>query len=334
MSESSWSSMPDYSGSDYPDAAYDPSANWQSATQKPSLLDALLPGPALPMLALLVLLLPLSLLTAKSLFLPFFEWIRSIVLPVNVGITYTHFSLVLLIKMLLFGAFAFTGVMLMVLKLVCIYHQTWAKVFDRPNGFHPPYHPHPRDSMIALFNWNLYRLYRIIGPPIGYAAMLLGVMIIGFWFFDLLDGFFPMFIQFTLGFFASGLLTVLMIYTFFRGLWLGFSTLTADVVATTEPELSTQTVFERSNQLAYLSPWSLVMTLAYLVFLVYVGVSVCWFLDQFEVHALLQFSPALLQVYGTTALIIALFIALNFLKFTTYHDALNRFYDGYQHLCQ
>ncbi|MCA9798323.1 MAG: hypothetical protein KC476_01705 [Cyanobacteria bacterium HKST-UBA06] len=297
---------------------------------KPSSSEMLLPAPALPLLVLLVIIMPLCLLTGKSLFLPFLEWVMSILMPVKVDINYAPFSVVLLIKIGLYLVFSFLGVVLLVLKLSYIYHETWAAHYERPplapESMHPPYHPTPRASMRALFQWNIFRFATMTGPPIGFALLLFAIFLAGYWVFDFLSGFFPTFVVLSVGIFAFLVVGMYFVWRAFKGVWQVLTTLMGDVIATTEPEQPCEVMADRARELSTLAPSGMFLMAAYAVYLTVLIWAVLALFENWAVSDVLRFSPLLFEIYAATIFFVIAGVMLNYLKFAAYHEALGRFY--------
>lgn len=306
-------------------ASNNPSSS-QRAT--PDWFEVLLPTAAIPLILLLLFILPIFLLTAESLFVPVYEFLRSLLIPVNAGVPTTFIPFSLILKIILFTIFAFTGVTLLLLKISCLYHEVWGYFLGSPHPMHVPYHPDQQKSMVALFNWNLFRWYKILGPFLGFSLLTVLVGTLGLLLFSSFTdfGFFSFQLQFTLGFFILSVLGLLTGLSLMKGLQNAVTTMLGDVAAITEPEKPTQTLYERSQRLAFVSPKSFFLYPLYLVFIASVMIEVILLLALYNIQDILQFSPDILPVFALGFATFVVFLLISGMKFITYHDALERYY--------
>lgn len=308
---------------------FDPSLHKnQAMPSRPDWFEVFLPMSALPLLFLLFLVLPLFLLAAESLFAPVVEFIQSLLIPVNAGMTYTGIPLLLIVKILLFSAFTFTGITLLLLKVSCIYHEVWSHFLHQPHPRHVPYHPDQQESMVALFNWNIFRWYKILGPVAAWTALTIVVGAVDLWLFNSFTdfGFFGFQLQLTLGFF---MMSVLGFFTFLaacKAIWAMFTTILGDVAAMTEPEKPTQVLYERSRRLSFGSPWVVVLYPVYFLFYLALVGGIIGLIVAFDIQDILTFNPDILIIYGVELATLVVFLTLSAMKFMAYHDALGRFY--------
>lgn len=298
----------------------------RSLGPKPGWLELLLPPAVVPLLALFVLLLPIALLSAKSLLVPVLEWVQPFLIPVKAGAKPVYFSVFLMLKVLLFGLFSFLGVKLLVLKLMTTYIDGWSRSVEQAHPSHVAYHASPLDSLVALFNWNLYRWLTVLGPLVLSIAVYWLCVSAGLWTFDWFGSFIPLMIQFTLGIFTLGVTSFLIVLNLCVGIKRLFQTLLGDIIAVTEPELPAELVHQRAQTLMMASPWSTILIPSYAVFYLVVVIELVVLFTQFRIQSLLQFSPELLTLYVMNTATIAVFVVLNAMKFLAYHDGLTRFY--------
>lgn len=298
----------------------------RSLGPRPGWLELLLPPAVVPLLALLIVLLPIALLSAKSLLVPVFEWIQPFLIPIKAGGKPVYFSLFLMLKVVLFALFSFLGVKLLVLKLMTTYIDGWSRSVEQAHPSHVAYHASPLDSLVALFNWNLYRWISVLGPVLLSVIAYWLCVSIGLWTFDLFGGFVPLMIQFTLGIFALGVAVAMIGWNTVVAIKRLFQTLLGDVIAVTEPELPAELVHQRSLALMMGSPWSTILLPSYGVFYLVVLVELVVLFTQFRIQSLIQLSPELVTLYVMNTATIAVFVVLNAMKFLAYHDGLTRFY--------
>ncbi len=301
------------------DKAYQPQPDW---------FEAILPLPAIPLILLLFLIAPIFLLAAESLLAPVYEFIQSLLLPVNAGVTYATLPFQLLLKIGLFAIFTFTGVMLLLLKITCLYHEVWSHFFSQPHPRHTVYHPDQQDSMISLFNWSLFRLFKVLGPLVMWIAILIAVSVLWYWLFNSFTdfGFFSFQLQFSLGFFLVTVLSLFVGIEVFKTFWSALTTNLGDIAAITEPEKPTQVIYDRAKKLAFGSPWILIVYPIYFLFYLAVIVEVVLLIATYDIGDLLSFKADLMMILGFQFVTFVVFIMLNAMKFMTYHDALVRYY--------
>lgn len=308
-------------GSPYPHPSY-------AATQRPEWFEPVLPTSAAPLIGLLILVFPLFLLALESLLAPVMEYVQSLLMPVNAGVPYTSMPWYLVIKIALFLVFTFTGITLLILKITCLYYEVWSHYFDQPHPEHPPYHPDAQDSMVSLFNWGVFRVFRILAPSLMWIGLTIAAALLWFWFFTAFTnfGFLTFQLQFTLGIFAMGVLGFFSFLSLF-GLFANvFKSILGDVAAITEPEKPAQTLYDRVQSIAFASPWAVILYPLYLVFYLLVAVEIILFWVNYDISDLFNLNPSMLIVYGVTVATFAMFIVLQAMKFMTYHDALKRAY--------
>jgi hypothetical protein len=313
--------------------SWDPSLRKMQPLQQapPDWFEVFMPLPAASLVILLILVLPIFLLTAESLFAPVYDFVRSLLMPVNAGIAYTSLPFLLLVKIVIFCIFTFTGLALLLLKISCLYHEVWAHFFQQPHPQHTPYHPEQQASMISLFNWNLFRWYRVLSPFVGWLAVTIVSASILMWLFNSFTdfSFFTFQMQFTLGFFIMSVLGLFTAIALVKTLWAAFTTILGDVAAITEPEKPTQILYDRTRKLAFLSPWGMLLYPMYFIFYVALIVEIVLLLVNYDIQDLLSFKVNVLPIFGIELLTFGIFILLSVMKFMAYHDALYRYYNRF-----
>ncbi len=302
--------------------------NNTSYQARPDWFEAVLPVAAIPLILLLILILPLFLLSAESLFAPVFEFIRSLLIPINAGMSYTSLPLMLIFKILLFSIVSFTGMMLLMLKITCLYHEIWSHFFYQPHPRHVAYQPDQQESMMALFNWNVFRWGRILSRPIGWIVLTVIIGAGWLWIFNSMTdfGFFTFQLQFSLGFF---LMMTLFFFTFLsvmKAIWHVFTTSLGDVAAITEPNKPAQVIYDRARKLTFISPWSFLLYPLYFLFYIAVIAEVILLIISYDVNDILSFNPDIMPIYLVELATFMILTLLSAMKFMTYHDALVRYY--------
>ncbi|MBK8189105.1 MAG: hypothetical protein IPK79_01490 [Vampirovibrionales bacterium] len=290
-------------------------------------LEALAPPRALLLIALLLLIAPVILLSAESLFVPLMEAFKSASMPESDAVRTVlpfHFYL----KLIVFCVLAFFGFFQLALRIRQSYYQAWSRRFPRPDVLHVDYQPDAQQSMLTTLAWTLYRLVAVLGPPLAMILLTMAVagveMVLFNQFADSTPLSLPtMMIAFL---FVMMLLSVLTAYAIGRAVWLAITTLFGDVIAMTEPDLSARAIFDRCRRLAFQSPQVYLLYPAYALFVGLFVSQIALLLYAYNMQDILTLKMNLPLVFAMEATLFASYIALCYLKFHTYHDALARYY--------
>lgn len=291
--------------------------------------DWILPPPAVPLVILLLIILPMALLAAQSLFLPLLEFVSSLLFAGSEGGAASlpfHFFL----KLGAFLVLAFFGLVQLVLRINAFYYSVWAKGFPRPHPLHVDYEPDNQQSMVALLNWKLYRLFGVMAPPLVLGAVTFLVGLGELYLFNLSTGlpFISLSIQFIVALFLFMVLSLFTGFAFLNSVWTFLTTVFGDIIAITEPDLPAKTVFDRAGRIAFASPMILIFYPAYLVFLLGVVVEVYLLLSTYTVQDLITLNVNIPLILGLEVLTLVCYLSLNYLRFYTYHHALARYYNN------
>jgi hypothetical protein len=290
-------------------------------------LECILPPQALPLLVLLLLILPMAILTAESLFIPLFEWLRSLFLSgPEAGATSLPFHFFL--KLSIFLVLAFLGVVQLFLRINTLYFSVWAERFSRPHTLHADYHPDYQQSILSLLNWNIFRILTLAAPPLVLGVVTFLVGMLELYLFNLFSGlpFISLPIQFIVALFLMMILSLFTGFAFLNSIWTSFITVFGDVVAVTEPELSAKTIYDRCGRIAFSSPLVYVFYSAYFLFVVGILSELYLLLTTYDIQDLITFHVDFSLLLGMEVLTFALYLILNYLKFLTYHQALAFYY--------
>lgn len=182
--------------------------------------------------------------------------------------------------------------------------------------------------MLTTLAWTLYRLVAVLGPPLAMILLTMAVagveMVLFNQFADSTPLSLPtMMIAFL---FVMMLLSVLTAYAIGRAVWLAITTLFGDVIAMTEPDLSARAIFDRCRRLAFQSPQVYLLYPAYALFVGLFVSQIALLLYAYNMQDILTLKMNLPLVFAMEATLFASYIALCYLKFHTYHDALARYY--------
>lgn len=290
--------------------------------------DWFLPPPALPLLVLLMIILPMALLAAQSLSIPLVEFLGSLVLSGSEGFT-ASLPITFFIKLGAFIVLAFFGLVQLVLRINAFYYSVWARGFPRPHPLHVDYQPDSQQSMMALLNWKLYRFGNIVAPPVVLASVTFGLGLLALYMFNVSSGlpFISLSIQFIVGLFLIMLFSMFTVFAFINSIWTFFTTVFGDIIAITEPDLPAKAVFERCGRIVFSSPMIYIFYLAYVVFLVGVLAEIVMLFMNYNIQDLIAFKMNFPLLFGVELVTLAFYLTLNYLRFYTYHYALSNYYN-------
>jgi hypothetical protein len=286
---------------------------------------ALIPPQTLPLLILLLLLLPLTVLTGESLILPVIEGFQA-------GFTFKSdvpsFPISLWIKLIAFVVLVFLGFYQLLLRISTNYLSVWSTFFPRPDPLHMDYHPNPKESQLATVNWHLYRGIVMFGPIVFIvvaSSVLTGLSLL---LLTMVRGWLTigMPLQMTVGVFAYMLLGLLFVLACGNAIWTGFISLFGSPIAVTEPELSAKGVLERCNRIAFSSSWVWLMYPAFTLFGVMVALEVYTLCEHLDIQDVIGFSVNWPMLLLFELLTLVAYLGLNFCRFFVYHDALQNYY--------
>lgn len=287
------------------------------------LVEMILPPQTVPLFLILIVILPLALLTAESLFVPLLEWMNSASTGAEEGLPFHFF-----IKMGAFLLLSFFGVFQLLMRINTTYYAVWARSFSRPHPLHVDYQPDEQQSILALLNWNMYRLMMICAPPIGLTLLTGLVGVIEIYLFNVLSGM-PLIslpIQFIIALFIIMVLVLVTAFAYLNSVWTAFTTIYGDVAAVTEPDLPAKTIYERCGRIAFMSPLSYLLYPTYFFFWIALLAEVYLLITTLDIQDLIHFRANLPLIVGLEVATIGLYLLMNYLRFYTYHTALVNYY--------
>ncbi|MEB3205751.1 MAG: hypothetical protein VKK59_00210 [Vampirovibrionales bacterium] len=286
-------------------------------------LGMLLPPPALPLVLLLIIVMPLSILTAESLLWPVIEWGQALAMGQIDSVPW-----LLLAKLIGFVLLCWVGLLMLGFRLTLTYYMQWVRSFPRPHALHVAYAPDATESMASLLHWRWFRLMASVGPAVLLATLAMGLFVGGIFTFSWLMGMPALLLPFilSLGLFVFMLLGLAAIIFAARGIWHWMGTVFGEVIAITEPWLEQRLVYARARRLAWCSPASFLFFPLYGLFLLWcVGASV-WLIFDYDIADLLQVSSHWIPVLLVSTLSVAFYLVLNAMKLFAYHHALIVYY--------
>lgn len=292
-----------------------------------TVFDLILPPQAVPLLLLILLVSPLVVLTAESLLLPLWEWIKS-ALTLGSDSTYTGLPILFFIKLVTFLILAFFGAVQLFYRLNTTYYTVWSRAFPRPHPLHVDYQPNPNQSIISLMGWCLYRTGTILLPPVGMATITVLVGLLEFYLFNLLSElpFISLSFQFTIQLFILLMLGMFTFFAILYSLWNVFTTMFGDIIAVTEPDLPNRTILERCSRVAFSSPsiWALIP--AYALFGIVILAEVILLVILADIQDITAFRANFGAILGIEVLTLGLYLLVHYFKFYTYHHSLAVYY--------
>jgi hypothetical protein len=292
-----------------------------------TVMDALLPAPALPLLLLLLVVLPVGLLAAYSLLVPLAESVTSLFFK-GTDALYATLPWFYYVKLAAFLLLGFFGVFQLLVRVQAYYYTIWAKRFPRPHPLHVDYQPDGQSSLMALLGWTVYRSVSLLGPPVLLGLLTAGLGVLEVYLLNMFSGlpFLSLPIQFIVAIFLFMLMCLFTGFACVNSLWAYFTTIFGDIVAVTEPELPSKTIYERCGRIAFASPLVYLYYPAHFLFVTGVLILLYLFLSTYTIKDLLTLQINIPLVLGLEVLVLGVFLILNFMKFYTYHSALANFY--------
>ena len=293
-------------------------------------LDMILPPRAIPLLLLLLIVTPIVILTAESLFIPLLDWARTRMmapagtLEASMNDLPTYFFL----KLAAFVVLSFLGGFQLLLRIKSIYFTTWARAFPRPHHLHVDYQTDNDRAMIALIQWKLYQVGMIVLPPLLMSTITFVVGLVELYLFNTFSdlSFVGLSVQLTIELFLIMMLGLFTLFAFFNSIWTAMTSLFGDVVAVTEPDLPNSIILQRCGRIAFSSPYSYVLIPAYVLLVVGVWGEVFWLLNTVDIHQFISFQANVPLIIGLEVATLAWYLGFNYFKFFTYHHGLSIYY--------
>jgi hypothetical protein len=279
---------------------------------------------ALAFMALYALLLPLLLISGRSLLWPLLEGMEAVLSGQWPDVPFYFW-----VKLLGFLVLGVGSLVWLRLRLETLYISSWAQGTPRPHRLHVDYHPAEPYSLKAYGKWLLYRLLRLGTIPAMISVALFLSLVVQLWVLNALFDTFIMRLPLmhVLGIFWMGALGLLFMASLINALWQAVGTTFGALAVVTEPMRPLPMLFNRCTRLIPHCPklWPFLMAKGCLHL---VGLASAAFLVwrwDLALHGELAFPyllvPPIVMSLGV------LEIALGYLKWRLYHDALGRFYE-------
>lgn len=294
-----------------------------------SILEHVLPPSAAVFMALLVLLAPMIILSAESLFIPLIESIRGILVPEAVALK-VDLPWQFYFKLLVFLGLSFLGFFQLIIRIKLSYFQTWTSLFGRPDPLHTDYAPDGQQSMLSALSWSIYRTLVLVGPPVVMTAITVAVGFLELYLFNQWIHLPPMALPILIivFLFIMMVLSLACSVLIVRSLWGAIISALGDVVVITEPDLPATLVMARCKRIAFSSPWAYGLYVAYLLFWTMLFAETIWLLMTYDVSQLITFQVNFPVIFVLFLMTLIFYLAMNFGKLLVYHDALKRYYSN------
>ena len=293
-------------------------------------LDMILPPRAIPLILLLLVVTPIVILTAESLFVPLIDWARTrMMAPAGtLEATMNDLPTYFFIKLAAFIVLSFLGGFQLLLRIKSIYFSTWAKAFPRPHNLHVDYQADNDRGMLALIQWKLYQVGMIVLPPLVMSTITFVVGLVELYLFNTFSdlSFVGLSVQLTIELFLIMMLGLFTLFAFFNSIWTAMTSLFGDIVAVTEPDLPNSIILQRCGRIAFSSPYSYVLIPAYLLLVIGVLGEVFWLLSAVDIHQFISFQANVPLIAGLEIATLAWYLGFNYFKFFTYHHGLSLYY--------
>jgi hypothetical protein len=293
-------------------------------------LDMILPPRAIPLLLLLLLITPIVILTAESLFIPLIDWARTrMMAPAGtLEATMNDLPTYFFIKLAAFVILSFLGGFQLLLRIKSIYYTIWAKAFPRPHALHMDYQTDSDRAMLALIQWKLYQVSMIVLPPLVMGSITFIVGLVELYLFNTFSdlSFVGLSVQLTIELFLIMMLGLFTLFAFFNSIWTAITSLFGDIVSVTEPDLPNSIILQRCGRIAFSSPYTYILLPAYVLLVVGVLGEVIWLLSTVDIHQFISFQANVPFIMGMELVTLAWYLGFSYLKFFTYHHGLSLYY--------
>lgn len=293
-------------------------------------LDMILPPRAIPLLLLLLIVTPIVILTAESLFIPLIDWARTrMMAPAGtLEATMNDLPTYFFIKLIAFVILSFLGGFQLLLRIKSIYYTTWARAFPRPHSLHMDYQTDNDRGMLALIQWKLYQVSMIAFPPLVMGGVTFLVGLLELYLFNTFSdlSFVVLSVQLTIELFLIMMLGLFTLFSFFNSLWTAVTSLFGDIVAVTEPDLPNSIILQRCGRIAFSSPYTYLMLPAYGLLVLGVLGEIFWLLSAVDIQQFISFQANLPVIAGMEVVTLAWYLGFSYLKFFTYHHGLSLYY--------
>jgi hypothetical protein len=291
---------------------------------------SVLPYQAVPLLLFYMILAPLLLLTSENLLGPLVMLLPKVATMAPEQLAQGHWLLPwdYWLKLIAFLGLAVTSYGMIFLRLQVIYLTQWSRQLHRPHAKHCDYVPHEQASFMALIRWYSERFMGIIGTQLLLWVLLAIVIVIAFMVFNSFAGTAGVMQTFSfilMAFLLLGL-GILALWRTGMSLLIWRRSLFGSVIAVTEPYLSYDFVAKRSSRLQHYGLRSFGLQVLLTLLGIFHLSSVVWLLWWVDISQLLQGQVSYIAIYGLTTLNAFLWIFGLYIRLSTYHGALKKFY--------
>jgi|GEM_PF-2681785 len=291
-------------------------------------LGLIFPPAAIPLLILLLIVAPIVLLTAESLFVPLLHWAQYHMVSQAADASYGDLPSYFFIKLGAFVILSFLGCFQLILRIKSIYFTTWSRLFPRPHSLHVDYQRDTNRAMVALIQWKLYQVAFIVLPPLLLTTFTAIVGLVELYIFNTFSDitFIAMSVQLTIELFLIMMLGLFTVFAYFNSAWTALTSLFGDVVAVTEPDLANSIILQRCGRIAFSTPWVYVLFPCYLILVILVIGEISWLIEAVDIHEFISLQANIGGIFLLEILTLAAYLGFNFFKFYTYHVGLTNYY--------
>ena len=292
-----------------------------------SVFDLILPPQVLPLLLLFLLITPIVMLTAESLFIPLYEWSKSHLAIVG-ETQFETLPAYFFVKLAFFVVLSFLGGFQLLLRIKTLYYAAWARAFPRPHALHVDYESDPDRGIIALIQWKLYQAAMIVLPPLGIGTLTFVVGLVELYLFNTFSDlpFIGLSAQITIEMFIMMMLSLFTAVAIGNSIWTAITTLFGDVIAVTEPDLPNPIILQRCGRIAFASSYVYVLFACYFILVLGVLGEIAWLLATVDIQQFIRFEANVPLILIVETLTVAAYLAFNFFKFYTYHHGMMHYY--------
>jgi hypothetical protein len=290
-------------------------------------LEMFLPPAAIPLIILLLLVAPIVLLTAESLFVPLIGWAQLHMMSPG-ETSYGDLPSYFFVKLAAFLLLSFLGGFQLILRIKSIYYTTWARLYSRPHSLHVDYQEDSNRGMVALIQWKLYQVAFVMLPPLLLTVFTSIVGLVELYLFNTFSDitFIAMSVQLTVELFVIMMLGLFTFFAFLNSGWTALTSLFGDVVAVTEPDLANSIIMQRCGRIAFSTPWVYVLFPTYILLVLAVIGEIAWLIEAVDIHEFISFHANTGGILLLEVITLAIYIGFNFFKFYTYHVGLAMYY--------
>jgi hypothetical protein len=273
---------------------------------------------------LLLVMTPICLLAGKAILTPLVESLLGLATSSEGMLPPFYF-----LKVAAFGILAFLGLGQLYARLQVYYIGYWSSRTPRPHPLHVDYNPEHQDSMWAYLRWQLFRLARLILPPVlgVFGTLVLGSLLL-FLFNTLVVALPPLLtmIYIVMSFFLMGLAGLATVYLFGNTCWAFFGSLYGVCIVVSESDLPVSFAYDRATRIVKgtrLVYWGWGLTGLFWLSSLVASAALLW---HHTLNDLWSFQLPWFTIVLVEVALAALLVLAHRVRWTAYHKALIRYY--------